>query len=73
MGEKCCQNMNCEVDVFALVDHLFSVQVLTFVFSFYRIIYAAFTNGFTFWYRLTWIVPEKGLLNRCVCVLLNSG
>ena len=21
-----------------------------------------------FWYRLTWIVPEKGLLNVCVCV-----
>jgi len=24
--------------------------------------------GFTFWYRLTRVVPEKGLLNRCVCV-----
>ena len=25
--------------------------------------------GFTFfWYRLTWVVPEKGPLNRCVCV-----
>ena len=22
-----------------------------------------------FWYRLTWVVPEKGLLNGCVCVL----
>ena len=21
-----------------------------------------------FWYRLTWVVPEKGLLNICVCV-----
>ena len=21
-----------------------------------------------FWYRLTWVVPEKGSLNRCVCV-----
>ena len=21
-----------------------------------------------FWHRLTWIVPEKGLLNGCVCV-----
>ena len=21
-----------------------------------------------FWYRLTWVVPEKGLLNGCVCV-----
>ena len=21
-----------------------------------------------FWYRLTWVVPEKGLLNVCVCV-----
>jgi len=20
------------------------------------------------WYRLTWVVPEKGLLNACVCV-----
>jgi len=24
-----------------------------------------------FWYRLTWVVPEKRPLNRCVCVLLN--
>ena len=22
----------------------------------------------TFWYRLTWVVPEKGPLNVCVCV-----
>ena len=21
-----------------------------------------------FWYRLTWVVPDKGPLNRCVCV-----
>ena len=21
-----------------------------------------------FWYRLTWVVPEKGQLNVCVCV-----
>jgi len=24
--------------------------------------------GFTFWYRLTWVVLEKGPLNGCVCV-----
>jgi len=24
---------------------------------------------FPFWYRLTWVVPEKGPLNGCVCVL----
>ena len=24
--------------------------------------------GLPFWYRLTRVVPEKGLLNRCVCV-----
>ena len=23
---------------------------------------------FPFWYRLTWVVPEKGPLNGCVCV-----
>jgi len=23
--------------------------------------------GFTFWYRLTWVVPDKGPLNGCVC------
>jgi len=23
-----------------------------------------------FWYRPTWVVPEKGPLNGCVCVLL---
>jgi len=21
-----------------------------------------------FWYHLTWVVPEKGLLNGCTCV-----
>jgi len=25
--------------------------------------------GFTFWYRLTWVVSDKGPLNGCVCVL----
>ena len=25
-----------------------------------------------FWYRLTWVVPEKGPLNGRVCVLLNN-
>ena len=24
--------------------------------------------GFTFWYWLTWVVPEKEPLNGCVCV-----
>ena len=23
-----------------------------------------------FWYRLTWVVPEKGPLNVCVCVIV---
>ena len=27
--------------------------------------------GFTFWYRLTWVVPAKGPLNGCVCVLIT--
>ena len=27
-----------------------------------------------FWYRLTWVVPEKGPINGCVCVcVLNSS
>ena len=25
--------------------------------------------GFTLWYQLTSVVPEKGLLNGCVCVV----
>ena len=25
-----------------------------------------------FWYRLTWVVPEKGSLNRCVCVVCGD-
>jgi len=25
-----------------------------------------------FWYQLTWVVPEKGPLNGCVCVLCRS-
>ena len=25
--------------------------------------------GLPFWHRLTWVVPEKGPLNGCVCVL----
>jgi len=24
--------------------------------------------GFTFWYRLTWVVLDKGPINGCVCV-----
>ena len=24
-----------------------------------------------FWYRLTWVVPDKGLLNGCVCVCVR--
>jgi len=24
--------------------------------------------GLPLWYRLTWVVPEKGPLNGCVCV-----
>ena len=26
-----------------------------------------------FWYRLTWVVPEKGPLNGCVCVCYTRG
>ena len=26
-----------------------------------------------FWYRLTWVVPEKGPLNGCVCVKLETS
>ena len=26
---------------------------------------------FPFWYRLTWVVPDKGLLNVCVCVCVS--
>ena len=25
-----------------------------------------------FWYRITWVVPEKGPLNVCVCVCVYS-
>jgi len=25
-----------------------------------------------FWYRITWVAPEKGLLNGCVCVTMHS-
>jgi len=25
-----------------------------------------------FWYRITWVVPEKGPLNGCVCVCVLS-
>ena len=25
-----------------------------------------------FWYRLTWVVPEKGPLNGCVCVCVRA-
>jgi len=28
--------------------------------------------GFAFWYRLTQVVPEKGLLNGCVCVCAGT-
>jgi len=26
-----------------------------------------------FWYRLTWVVPEKGPLNVCVCIGLLAA
>ena len=26
-----------------------------------------------FWYRLTWVVPDKGPLNGCVCVCVSSA
>ena len=29
--------------------------------------------GSTFWYRLTWVVPDKGPLNGCVCVCAMWG
>jgi len=25
-----------------------------------------------FWYRLTWVVPDKGPLNECVCVCVRA-
>jgi len=28
--------------------------------------------GFTFWYRLTRVVPDKGPLNGCVCVSIDT-
>ena len=28
--------------------------------------------GFTFWFRLTQVVPDKGPLNGCMCVWLDS-
>jgi len=28
--------------------------------------------GLPFWYQLTWVVPDKGPLNVCVCVLVIS-
>jgi len=27
--------------------------------------------GFAFWYPLTWVVPEKGPLNECVCACVK--
>jgi len=28
--------------------------------------------GLPYWYRLTWVVPEKGPLNGCVCVCVST-
>ena len=28
--------------------------------------------GLPFWYQLTWVVPEKGPLNGCVCVCVTT-
>jgi len=28
--------------------------------------------GFTFWYRLTWVVPGKGPLNGCVYAVIKK-
>ena len=29
--------------------------------------------GLPFWYRLTWVVSDKGPLNGCVCVVYLTG
>jgi len=29
--------------------------------------------GFAFWYRLTWVVLDKGPLNGCVCVCVLTS
>ena len=29
--------------------------------------------GLPFWYRLTWVVPDKGPFNGCVCVFVLNG
>jgi len=28
--------------------------------------------GLPFWYRLTWVVPDKGPLKGCVCVCMRT-
>jgi len=41
--------------------HIAQLMPLPLTFSCFRLV-------LPFWYRLTWVVPEKGLLNGCVCV-----
>jgi len=44
--------------------HMAQLMPLPFTVSCFRKIQI----GFTFWYQLTWVVPEKGPLNGCVCM-----
>jgi len=46
--------------------HMAQLMPLPFTVSCFRKIQI----GFTFWYQLTWVVPEKGPLNGCVCMCL---
>jgi len=44
--------------------HMFQLKPLLLTVS----CFSKIQIGLPFWYRLTWVVPEKGLLNGCVCV-----
>ena len=45
--------------------HIAQLMPLPLTFSCFRLV-------LPFWYRLTWVVPEKGLLNGCVLLLLYN-
>ena len=49
--------------------HMFQLKPLLLTVS----CFSKIQIGLPFWYRLTRVVPEKGPLNRCVCVCVAGA
>jgi len=57
-GMVICLELSADLDMAQLMPLLLTVSC-----------FSKIKIGLPFWYRLTWVVPEKGLLNMCLCVV----